>query len=126
MNAQLWKDLEYTIPKPVNGHASREAIGTTKPSKKSEGRWREFGRLVEEIGPALKPTEFQLCCVIFKRADSKTRLVKISHQTLGQLVGLQKRQVIRLIESLEDKKLIEVVKRGCSLTHEANVYRYVW
>ncbi len=122
MNAQRWKDCEYTVPKPVNGQAK----ASTKPSGKSEGRWHEFGRLVEEIGPTLKPSEFQLCCVIFKRADSKTRLVKISHQALAQLVGLQKRQVIRLVESLEAKKLVKVVKRGCSLTHEANVYRYLW
>lgn len=115
-------DVKYaSVPlPPINGAAK------PNQSNKSARRWFELTTLVEQIGPTLKGSEFHVLVVIFQKADAKTKVARLSHQTIANLVGLQRRQVVKLVRSLIDKQHIELARRGRAATNQPNHYRYRW
>lgn len=120
MRHPRFSDVNYTTASPQSNAEAK----LSKGSKKAAVRWMEFNRLVEDIGPTLSPSEFQVLVAIFKRADAKTRIAKVSHESLSKMTSVKRRQILRLVQALISKGHISVVRKGCSVTNQPSQYRY--
>ena len=101
-----------------NEHHSRAKAH--KPKQKSEGRFQTMNTFVDHSARLVDTTAQATWLVLFR--ETRNGLATISQGQIAERIGVSRRTAIRATQSLEEAKLITVVKRG-GLSGGSSTYR---
>lgn len=108
-----------TAPSLVNLPPKHDAQSPAQPvedqrKRAAGGRWRTLNQFVDQTMASLPPASIPVWVCLFRNARPDG-LVKMGQADLARRCGYTKKTIQRAINDLEERGLVDVLKRGNSI-----------